>query len=260
MKKIIIIAIILIVVVIVVYRIATKGNKRNVQSISEIQKEKGVPVEVAEVTETELNRTIRFSGTVEGINQSQARADISERIVEFNVEIGDWVTQGQILGKLDPESPQVMVSQAKLAAEDAEREVQRMKSLFEQGAISRQTLEKVELSYNIAAANYKQVLEVVNITAPISGMVTDIFYRVGEIPPPGMPIARIADMSRIRVKMEVSPNFRPDLKPGQKALIYYPDAPQKKIIGTVEKVSYSADAENRNFQAYVTAENPNKYF
>jgi len=259
MKKIIIIIFAAIIVALIIYRIATQDAGERVKSISEIQKENGVPVEVAEVVITNLNKTLNFTGTVEGIRQSDATAKIGERVVELKVEIGDRVEKDQIIAKLDPESPQLQISQAELAVNDAERELQRMESLHQQGAISRQTVDKFELARDMAAANLKQLRELLKVTAPISGVVTEVFYREGESPHPGEAVVRVAEMKKIRVEMEVSPSYRLELKKGQKAYIYLTIAPDIKIEGRLDRVSLSADPESRNFQAYVAADNADEY-
>ena len=259
MKKIIPIVIVVVIIAAVGYRIFTRGNEEKVKSISEIQKEKGVPVEVVEVIQTDLNRTLHFNGTVEGIKQCNASAKISERIVKLSVEIGDVVPKGHIIARLDPESPQVQLSQAKLATEDAERELERMRALHQQGAISKQALDKYEFARDVARANLQQIEEILNVTAPIAGVVTDIFYREGETPPPSEPVVTIADMRKIKVKMEVSPFLHTELKKGQDAYIYLTTSPDIKVDGVVDKISLSADPESRNFQAYVVADNEDNY-
>jgi RND family efflux transporter MFP subunit len=260
MKKFIVILIIVAILAVIVYRVASHGKGTRTQSISEIQKEKGVPVEVVELKPQDLNRTLNFTGTVEGLKQADACAKISEKIVELNVEIGDKVTANQVLAKLDPSSPQVQISQAQLAAKDAEREYQRAKNLFEQGALSRQVLEKAQMGYEIAVTNAKQVEELITIFAPISGIVTNVQFHIGETPGPGSPVITIAEMSNIKIKMDIASTYRDELKRGQTAYIYLSSAPEKRIKGYLDKISLSADPESRNYLAYANAGNAGGYF
>jgi len=260
MKKLIPLFFAAFVVIMVIYRIATHAQTERVKSIGEIQKESGVPVEVEPAALTELTKTLNFTGTIEGIMQATANANISEKISHLYVEVGDKVTQGQKLATLDEKSPQVAFRQAKLALDDAERELKRMQSLFQQGAVSQQMLEKVELGYKIAEANFNQVNELTQITAPISGTVTHIFFRPGETPPFGDPVVKIAQMERVRVEMQAAQLYRNALKSGQKAFVYLSSDPEKRIEGRVEKVSLSADPDSRSFTVYVTAANPKGYF
>jgi RND family efflux transporter MFP subunit len=260
MKKIIVSSIIAMVVIIIGYRIATHTRGEKVQSIIQIQKEKGVPVEVAEVVSGNLEQRMNFTGTVEGINQAEALAQVMEKIVELKVNIGDRVKTGDIIAVLDPNNPQVRLSQADLALLDAERELKRMESLYQQGAISQQILEKTQLGYEIAKSNLEHAQDLLNVKAPIDGQVTDIFFSPGETPPPGETIARIAQTDRIKVKVEISSIHRNEIKLGQKGYIFTVSNPDYKITGRVDRVARSANPDNRNFEVYITADNQNGYF
>ena len=259
MKKIVPILLVAVVLILVGYRVATYGQTEGVKSIGEIQKEAGVPVVVEKAVLNTIEKKLDFNGTVEGSRQSDATAKISEKIVDLKVDIGDLVKAGQVLALLDETSTQIGFAQAKLALEDAERELNRMKSLFEQGAVSRQMLDKVELGYNISKANFKQVSELLEVTAPISGTVTHLFFFEGEAPPPGDPVARIANVKKVRVEISVPRIYWQDLKKSQTAFISISSNPDFKIEGQVERISLSADHESRTFTVHVFADNSNYY-
>lgn len=250
-KKFIPLAFVAIVVILIVYRIATHANTEKVKSIGQIQKETGVPVVVEEAKITGLDKTLNFTGNVEGVQQSDACVKISEKIVSLKVKIGDKVEAGQLIASLDQSSPQVAYSQAKLALEDAQSEMNRMKSLFEQGAISKQMYDKVVLGYDVAKANFTQVSELLQVTAPISGTVTKIFYYAGETPPPGDPVATIAKTDGFRIELHAAPSYRAELKKGQKAWVYLSNSPDHKINGFIDEISLSADPESRSFTVWV---------
>ena len=259
MKKLIPILFVAVVIILVGYRIATHAQTERVKSIGELQKENGVPVEVEPAKVTMLTKSLTFTGTVKGIKQSDATAKISEKIVDLKVEIGDHVEADEVIALLDETSPQIGYTQAGLALEDAMREYERMQALQVQGAVSQQMVEKTKLGYDIARANFEQVSELLEVTAPISGTVTHLFFMEGEAPPPDDPVATIANMKKIRVEMQTAQSYRNDLRTGQKAYIYLASKPGDKYEGKVERVSLSANAESRSFTVYVTADNPDNY-
>lgn len=259
MKKFIPIIVLLIIVVFIAYRIAAKRNVEQAKSISEIQKEKGVPVEVAVVEKTELSRSIRITGTIEGIEQGKAIAPVSDDIVEVLVKIGGRVNKGDVIAKLDPDNPQARLTQAELAAGDAERELERMTALQKIGAVSQQMLDKTKLGYEIALSNLEHARDMLWVKSPISGVVVDLFYREGETPPLGEAIAIIAKVERIRVKADASPEQRAQIHAGQEAFVYLTAVPLKKVAGKVEKVALSADEKSRMFKVYITSDNKDNY-
>jgi RND family efflux transporter MFP subunit len=121
-------------------------------------------------------------------------------------------------------------------------------------------LEKAQLGYEIAVTNAKQLEELLTISAPIAGSVTNIQYQVGETPMPGEAVVTIAEMSNIKIKMDIASTYRSELKRGQSAYIYLSTAPDKRIKGHLDKIALSADPESRNFLAYAVADNPGRYF
>jgi len=259
MKKIVPIFLVAVVLLLVGYRVATYGQTERVKSIGEIQKEEGVPVVVEEAVLSTIEKKLDFTGNIEGFRQSDATAKISEKIVDLKVKIGNRVKAGQVIALLDETSPQVSFTQAKLAFEDTERELNRMKSLFDQGAVPRQMLDKVELGYDISKANFEQVSELLEVTAPISGTVTHLFFFEGEAPPPDDPVARIAMINKVRIELSVPRIYWQDLKKGQAAYVSISSNPDIKIEGKVGLVSLSADNESRAFTVHVFADNPDYY-
>jgi len=259
MKKYIIIIIIAVIIAIVVYRVATFETADQVQSISQIQKEKGVPVEVAEVAISNLEDYLNLTGTVEGIMQADVLSEVMEEIAEVKVGIGEYVDKDDVIIRFNSANPQVRLTQAELAFQDAKRDLERMEALFKSGAISEQALDKTRLGYEIAKTNRDQAADMLNVKAPISGVVTDILFFEGETPPPGSVIAKIARTGEVRIKISASSIYRNRIREGQKAYIFEAAHPERKIIGKVERAALASDPENRTFDVYVRAANKDEY-
>ena len=260
MKKIIVLILTAMVIVMVGYRISTQGTAEQVQSIAQIQKELGVPVEAADAMITTLDKRLSLSGTVQGSVQANMHTQIMEKLAEVNVSVGQYVTKGDIIAKHDATNPQVPYTQALLAKQDAEREMNRMKALFESGAVSQQVVEKTQLGYEIAEANFAQMEEMLWLKAPISGVVTDLFFFKGETPPPGSVVANIAQLNKIKVKVEASTLYRSVIKPGLDAEIYTPTDESHRVAGKVSRAGLSSNPENRTFTVYLKADNQDRYF
>ncbi|MFQ6094369.1 MAG: efflux RND transporter periplasmic adaptor subunit [bacterium] len=257
MKKLILIIIIgLLFVGSIAYRFSARKATEEIRSISQIQKEVGVPVDVVVVEKQDLRVTRQFTGTVEGILQSYVNPKISEKIVKVNAKEGDYVKMGQVIAELDQGSVNARYQQSRSAYENAKKDYQRMQALREAGAISDQTLDQVKTSYEVAKANFEAAASLLDLTAPISGVLTSLGVDIGDITVPGEPIATIAQIDRVKVVLQVSEIMVGQLKIGQEATISIDADPGHQIHGTVTRIALSADPKTRNFEVQVEADNP----
>lgn len=248
-------AVILLLFVLAAARQIRKSHEPLPKSISELQQEQGIPVEVEKARLDTFRLSRNYLGTVEGALQGDAVASIMEKIVEIPVKVGDRVRRGQVVARLDAKAAQAQYTQAKLAYEDAQREVQRMENLFAAGAISEQTLDKVRLARDIAAQNLATSSEMVQLTAPIDGVVTDVFHRVGETTEIGKPVVRIADLQRIRVKFKVNNDDRKKISEGTPVFLRVNGNGVIELPAKVVEISLSADPQSRLFNIWVGSEN-----
>jgi len=225
------------------------------KSISQLQKEQGVPVEVEQACTDTFKVSRTFLGTVEGGLQGDVLAPIMEKIVEIPVQVGDRVKVGQVVARLDARAAQAQYSQLKLAYEDAEREAKRMENLFAAGAVSEQMLQKAQLGRDMAKRNLESSSELVALTAPISGVVTDIFRRQGETTEIGKPVARIANLSRIKVEFKVNYDDRRLITAETPAFIRISGNGVQEIPARIADIGLSADPNTRLFSIWLTSEN-----
>ena len=74
------IAIAILIVIGIAVRIVTRGRGETVESISDIQKREGVPVRVETAARGSIARTLQFSGTIEGQEQSVIISRLMETV------------------------------------------------------------------------------------------------------------------------------------------------------------------------------------
>jgi multidrug efflux pump subunit AcrA (membrane-fusion protein) len=86
--------------------------------------------------------TKEFPGKLLPIEQSKLSFEIPGKINEINVDVGDSVTQGQILAKLDNREALAKANQARASYDLSKQVLERFENLREQGHISIQDLDK----------------------------------------------------------------------------------------------------------------------
>lgn len=260
MKKLILTIVILAIGGIIAWRFATVGEKEETLSIQDVQREKGVPVEVFEVQPQSLERWRDFTGTVEGIRQVNLFTNSAARVMQILKEEGDAVKKGEIIIRLDPMSGSMSSTayeSAKLNLDSAKRNYDRIKNLYEAGAVSKAEFENIGDALELAKAALSDTTANLDIKSPISGVVTEISTEVGSNADSGQGLAVVADISSVKIKLDVSQNDIKDMVIGQQVRCLTNGNGQTCILGEVSKIALSASPVTRLFAVETTMKNSN---
>ncbi len=196
--------------------IANSKQEEEVLSIGEIQKLEGVPVLVEEVKLGDVVKTNLYYGDIKSPGQMVVTSKLMDRIADVLVDVNDYVKKDQPLVIFDTTASQASVVQARLALENAARDFNRVKTLFEQGALSRQLHDGAKLQHDISKENYEMAKSAVTLTAPASGRVARIDIKTGALTFPGDAIITLITDEKLEVEFDVTQDDRPHLNPGQK--------------------------------------------
>jgi RND family efflux transporter MFP subunit len=158
--------------------------------------------------------------TVLSLNDSRIAAEVSARILEIPVEVGQVVERGAVLVRLDGADFELAVRQAEAALEAvrararlARSQLERARALVEQGFVSSEALNQRESEARAAAADVRaneaalasarRSLGKTVVRAPFRAIVRERLANVGEIASPGTQLLRVLDASRIEVSAQV---------------------------------------------------------
>ncbi len=221
--------------------------------------EKAIPITVSLAESGDLAIVKTYSGTLEGEKQAEIVASIHEAIVELPVSEGERVSAGQVIIMLDKNGSASNYNQAYALYLEAKDNYQKMTKLLEQGAVSEQTYISARTGYEVAQANFKAAGRQVELTSPISGILTELSVNVGEYAPIGIPIATVAQTDKIRLTLFVDSRGAGFIKKGQGAVITVESIGYsgKKFGGFVTEVSGSADPQTRLFTVDIRIDNEN---
>lgn len=207
-----------------------------------------VSVEAQLIGIKEITISKTFSGTLEGEDQANIIAKIPERIMKVNVKVGEYVKAGNVLFELDKGGASSQFYQAQAAYLNAKKNYERMQNLLKEGAISQQTFDGVQTLYEVAKANFDAARSTVEITSPISGVVTSINVNIGDLANPQMPMATIANIGRMKAKFNVGESDVPSFYVGQSVQIYSEMNPDVIQAGKINQLSKSANIQSRTFE------------
>jgi membrane fusion protein, multidrug efflux system len=216
-------------------------------TVEQIRAEQGITVTAASVEEGELTVWREFNGTVSGAQEAVVRARSGDQVTSVPVTVGTRVSRGQVLVQQSGEGTAARVRQAEAARRQAASTVERLRPLHAAGAISEQEWEQALTHLELATADVVAARDILSLTSPLAGTVTEVIARPGMIPSAGDPLVRVADLSRLVVYLRVAAAEAAEIRQGQRARLDGGAA-----AGQVRRIALQADPESRLVEVEVS--------
>jgi membrane fusion protein (multidrug efflux system) len=161
-----------------------------------------------ELRPTILRDKITLPGIVEPWRKLALMSKIGGSIEEFFIQEGDHVKQGQLIARLENEDYRIALNSAKAAYALAKADYDRNKTLRKKGISTQANLDEQQskLSQSKAAVeNAELALSRCRITAPISGIISELNGEVGMVVNQMMPqpIAEILQIDRVKAVVAI---------------------------------------------------------
>jgi len=246
------------------------------------------------------------SGTFE-THEIRVSAQSSGELLTVSFEEGDIVRKGQVLAEIDVEglrlqrtvtadgldelswnekaldrqieAAQETIKQAEATLDNVKKTRDRLSSLFEQGAATRDRLDNVETEFDVASSRLKAAenqlaglkaqkggigasrkkisasLDLLDyqigkgsVISPSDGTIIKKFVERGELAAPGTPVCMLADLSTMDLVIYVGEETLGRIKLGAKASIYIDSSPGKPYEGVITWISSEAEFTPKNVQ------------
>jgi RND family efflux transporter MFP subunit len=189
---------------------------------------------------------------------------VQGKIASLLFTLGKHVQAGSVLAVIDDKTKRIEYESSKITADRLKKDYERTQNLFSGGSASEQELDNARTSYETARNSMDQAEKQfadTKIKTAIGGVVTEKKIEEGTYVKVGDVIASVVDISRLKVKFNVSESNVYALKVGEKVVVttdVYPDVQYK---GTVTFISARGD-ESHNYAVEVqmpnSAKNPLK--
>ena len=190
-------------------------------------------------------------------------------------DIGDAVTNGQLLAEIDtPEldqqiaQAQAEVAQVRAALDLAKITADRWSELLKTASVSEQEAAEKNSDFalkqaNLAAAQanldrLRQLKEFDRITAPFAGTVTRRNTDIGELisADSGPELFHLAQTDPLRVYVQVPQTLAHGIRPGEKADLSFQEAPNRTFTAVVTRTAGAVDPGSRTLQVELQLANP----
>jgi RND family efflux transporter MFP subunit len=215
-----------------------------------------VPVAQVRVAMAESKRqpvTEEVAGTVRSTIHATLEAKVSGRIREMPLRLGQTVKAGDLVARLDAGEVNARLEQAQASLEQAERDWNRISSLFKGQAVTRSEYDSAESRQRLAkaaVAEAEAMMRYAEIVAPFDGVVSHKWADVGDFASPGKPLIEIEDPSLLQLEADVPEGMAAHIQPGTPLAVRL-DGLSIPVQGKVDEMAPSADPASRTVRIKV---------
>ena len=247
-----------------------------------------VAVPAVKAVTADIEAAIEIAGSLAPQSRVGVTAKLPGTLERVNVQLGDRVAAGAVIGILDRreidaqvEAAEAAVGVARAALEAAEagalnatQELERARNLFDKGALPKQRLDAAETGQRAARAqrdlakaslaqaeaSLRRAGEVQRdtiLTSPIAGLIVERNQDAGSLVGRGeAPIVVVADTRVLKLEAGVSEFEAGRLRIGLPAGVAVAARPGQTFQGRVAALAPQVDARNRHFRVEVRVDNP----
>jgi membrane fusion protein (multidrug efflux system) len=212
---------------------------------------------------------------VQAFIQASIHARASGYLKNWFVDIGDHVTNGQVLAEIDTPELDEQIAQAKAQVDQAQASLDLAKitsdrwvSLLKTASVSEQDAAEKKSDYILQQANVEAARANLvrlqdlkgfdRVTAPFDGVITARNTDIGALITAGSgpDLFGMAQTDPLRVYVQVPQQYVHDVIVGQKAKLIFAELPGRTFEATVSQTSGAVDPTTRTLQVELRVPNP----
>lgn len=224
------------------------------------------PVKAIRVSDPSLIRSRPFPGVIRAENRVNLSFRVDGPLVEFPVDVGDNVEEGQILAKIDPQDFQVNLEKAEANLERAkaafsfsESDYKRAESIQKEdpGAISQSMVDRKREDQNSKRADVKSFasqmdaaknqLEYTHLRAPFEGVVVATYVENFEFVRAKQSVVRMLDSSRIEMVVDIPEHMISYIPRIKQVTVHLDTFPDRDFEAKVKEIGTEASTTTRTY-------------
>lgn len=216
-----------------------------------------------------------ITGSIQPEKRADLRAEVAAVVNQVLKDNGETVKRGELLMRLDDvaireslQSADAGLRAAQQAFDQAQRQVERLKTLQAQGMTSVQALDDAEGRRNAAQSELvaarsrvvsaQQQLRRTEVRAPFDGVVSERKASVGDTAQVGKELVKVIDPRGMRFEGQISADRLDEVKIGQAVTFRINGFGDEDFDGTVQRLDATANATTRQVEVVVAFAQPAK--
>lgn len=250
--KIIIAAVIaLVLVALVAVKLISNKKTMAVKMEAALQSEQFdvIPVKAATATKQNIENKLKKSGVFAARQELKLSAEAQGQIVRMYVKKGDIIRKGQMIASIDNASVRSQLATAYAQLAKAQKDAERYANAEKAGGVSTMQAEEYQLRVQTNLTNIaslKQQLSNYQITAPMSGIVNEIFAEQGSFVTLGKEIIDLVDLTTMNLIVDLEQgDLIKNITIGKKVSVTTDVYGEKIFSGLVKAVNVKSDASQK---------------
>lgn len=236
------------------------GGQRGGQSTS---------VEVVPVQAEAISEQVRSYGTIRARDMVTITPQISNRVVRIHVDLGDNVTQGQLMAELYDtpyrdamEQAQAQIRQARATLERDSTQFARQQQLYDRELISSSEFDEFRTNYLNSRSQYESArasltqsredLENTRIKSPVDGVILNRMISEGDVASTGTAIFEVANLIGFETRVFLPMSDWERVQIGQEVSMSLSSRSSEVATGVVSRKSPQLNASSGLGEVVVT--------
>lgn len=218
-----------------------------------------VNVRLETMKPTRLVDAIQVAGIVKASEDVTMSPEEGGVVKEWRAKKGEHVKKGDVIVVLKDEVIKAGYDAALAQYKMAELNLRKQQGVYDQQGISELQYKNLQYGRDAAKANadlMKARWERTQLRSPIEGVLDNTIPNVGEFAPPGVPIARIVNLSVVKIQAEVPEIFSGTIPAGAPALVTFDALPGDTLRGKVSFIGSTVSSSNRTLIVEIVERNP----
>lgn len=215
-----------------------------------------IPVEVTEAATGAIAAYLSATANLVPEDQVDVLAEIEGRVADLKVEEGDRVGAGEVLATLDRGEVEIALHKARLRAGNAEAAYQRARDTLDDGLISREEFDRIEMEHEVARQEVAEAewrLGRTVIRAPFAGVVTERAITPGQHLRQGEKLFTVADFQPLVARIFLPESDVLDLTEGREVRISLAADTSIAFAGRIRRISPVVDTATGTVKVTVEA-------
>lgn len=228
------------------------------EAVAAEAKESAVPVTVAAVVTRPAARVVNFVGTLYGHEEVTLSSQVEGQMQGIKADLGDHVEAGQVLAQIEDTSLRARLREAEAMLSKARADEERAQKLSAKDVISRQELESLRTTAEVAKARrdtLEVTLDYTTVKSPIKGAVAHRFISVGEYVVPGAKLFSLVALNPLKLRGDVPERFVHEIRVGQPVRVIVDPFADLNFEGKVSRISPASDPQSRSVALEVLVDN-----
>ena len=210
-----------------------------------------VPVEVRDTLRGDVFAVYTGTASLESDEDALVVAKVGGEVKQIFAEEGHRVRAGEVVARLDGDRLRLEMERAYANLQKLQQEYDRNVELHERGLVSAGAFESIKFDLDSQRAAYNLAtleLNYTEIKAPITGIVSERFIKVGNTISVNDPVFHITDLDPLLAYLFVPEREFRKLRPGQAADVTLDAIPDETFAAEILRISPVVDPQTGTFK------------